>query len=213
MSDAVVLKAEVRQKVGSKATAGLRAQGKMPVVVYGHKQDAVSVSVDSHSFVENLHHGNRVFNLELEGKSETVLLKDVQYDHFGSTVIHADLVRVDLTEKVSVSVGLDLKGTSIGVNHGGIIDELVTEIEVACVVTSIPESIAVNIKDINIGDVLKAGDIELPSGVELLSDPEMTVLTCHEAAATISAEDEAESGEEASEPEVITEKNKEEAEG
>lgn len=210
MAETVVLKAEIRKQLGKKRTAALREEGKMPVAIYGHKQDPVSIVIDSHKFIEALRHGQRVFDIDIEGKSEKLLIKSLQYDHFGTNVIHADLMRVNLKEKVTVEVSLELKGIAAGATHGGIVDELLTSIQVECTITNIPESIPVLIKDLEIGDSLHVRDIKLPEGVKLITDPEAVVLNCHLVAAAKSTEDAEE--EVSSTPEVITEK-KEAAEG
>ena len=95
-TEARSMKADIRNKTGTNATAALRKQGKLPAVIYGHKQEPVSIAVDTHDFVEGLHHGHRLFSIAMGGKNETVLVKDLQYDYLGKDVIHADLIRVDL---------------------------------------------------------------------------------------------------------------------
>lgn len=207
MVDTVALKVELRSSVGSKDAAKVRSEGRIPAVVYGHKQDPVAVSVDLHDFVEALHHGHRLFDIDIEGKNEKLLVKDLQYDHLGRNVIHADLVRVDLTEMVKVSVPIELKGTAHGTTEGGIVDEQISELDIECVVTSIPEHIEIQVKNVNVGDVIHAGDIPLPDGVKLVTDPEAVVLTCHVVAAAKSTEELEEEAPTA--PEVITEKKEE----
>lgn len=210
MSDTFVLKSEIRQGLGTKDSAQARGQGKIPAVIYGHKQDPVNILLNSHDFVEALHHGHRVFEVDLGSKKEQTLLKDLQYDHLGKSVIHADLVRVDLTETVQVEVPIELKGTAVGTTHGGIIDELMTELEIECVVTAIPESIEVSIKNIDIGQSLHASDIELPEGVKMLTPEDAVILTCHEVKVAAEPEEGEETAEqESAEPEVITEKKEE----
>ncbi len=215
MSDSVMLKAEVREQSGTKATAKLRALGKLPGIVYGHKQDPVSISLDAHAFVEALHHGHRIFEVDIAGKAENVLVKDLQYDYLGKSVIHTDLVRVDLNEMVDVQVSIEMVGSAKGLHEGGIIDEQLDHLIVKCKVSAIPETIPVNVKEMGLGDVLHAGQIELAEGLELVTDPDAVVLVCHEAKAAVSeaaAEAAAEGEEEgAAEPEVITEKKEEEA--
>ncbi len=214
MSDTVMLKAEVRQQVGTKVSAQLREQGKLPAVVYGHKQDTVSIALNAHEFIENLHHGHRIFDVDMDGKKETVLVKDIQYDYLGKDVIHTDLVRVNLNEMVDVQVSIEMVGTAKGTHEGGIIDEQLDHLIVKCKVSAIPEIISVNVTEMALGDVLRAGQIALTEGAELVTDPDAVVLVCHEAKAAISegeAEGEGVEGEAATEPEVITEKKEEDA--
>jgi len=151
----------------------------MPAVVYGHKEEPVAVALDAHDFVEGLRHGHRLMDVQIGKKKETIIVKELQYDHLGKNVIHADLMRVDVTESVKVSVPIELKGTAAGTHEGGIIEGHVDHLEVECMVTEIPKMVVVSVKDMHVGDVVHAGDIELPSGVKLFSSPEMLVVTCH----------------------------------
>jgi large subunit ribosomal protein L25 len=215
MSDKMVLKAEIRQSTGTSKTVALRNEGKMPAIVYGHKKDPVSVAFNAHELVRAIHHGHRIFEVDLGGTTETLLIKDAQYDHLGKDIIHLDLVRVDLQEKVTVSVALELKGTPEGSHEGGIIDEHLDHLEIECTVATIPDHIEFSIKDVHVGDSVHARDVEMPAGMTLKSAPDALILTCHLVAAAVSAEDEVahegEEGEAAAGPEVITEKNQDEA--
>ena len=211
MSETVALKAEVRKEVGRKHVARLRRAGKLPAVVYGHGAETVAVWLDFHNFIEMLHHGHRLFNVKLGKRSETLLVKELQYDHLGEDIIHADLVRVDLAEMVKVTVPIELKGMAKGTHDGGIVDEHLDRIEVECKVSDIPEVIPVSIKELDIGGTIHAGDIELPEGVKLATEPESLVLTCHLVAASKSTEELEE--EMPAAPEVITEKVEDEGEG
>jgi large subunit ribosomal protein L25 len=204
MADTVVLKAEVRKDSGTKYAKVLRKNGKLPAVVYGHKKDSVALAFNTHDFVTTLHHGHRLFEVKMGSKTETMLVKAVQYDHLGKYIIHADLVRVDLTERVKVTVPIELYGTSAGSHEGGIIDEHLANLEIECTVVSIPEFIEVSIKEMGVGDSVHAKDIELPDGVKLVTNPEALVLTCHLVAAAKSTEELEDDMPTA--PEVITER-------
>jgi large subunit ribosomal protein L25 len=120
---------------------------------------------------------------------ETMMVKEVQYDYLGKNVIHADLIRVDVTERVKVSVPIELKGTAKGAAEGGVINEQANSIEIECVVTEIPDVLTVNIKDVGIGDAIHAGEVQLPEGVRLVSDPAIVILTCSIVAAAKSTEE------------------------
>jgi large subunit ribosomal protein L25 len=209
MTDTVILKAELREK-GSKRAAAVRAQGLVPAVIYGHKQDPESVSVDYKALLDGLHAGNRLYELKFEGKSETLLVKDLQYDYLGKDVIHVDFMRVNLDEKADVNVMLEFKGTPAGVAGGGILDVHLDTIEVNCPVTGIPETIVLNVKELGIGDTIYAREITLPEGATLLTDGEMVIANCHVVVEKPEIEEGEEELEESAEPEVITEKNKDE---
>ncbi len=204
MQKTVTLKSEVRNGRGSKVARRIRAAGQVPAVVYGHGKEPESISLDLHDFSEALHHGNRIFETTIGGTAETLLVKDLQYDYLGRKVIHADLVRVDLTETVQVIVAVETRGKP----KGGIVDVLLGKLEVECVVTAIPDRISLSVREMNIGDTLKAGQIALPEGVKLVTDPEALVLLCHEVAelkTTEELEQEMPAG-----PEVITKRVREE---
>ena len=95
--------------------------------------------------VSHLNHGAHLFDLTLDGKSEKVLVKEVQYDHLGIEVIHVDFARVSLDEKVEVTVPLELKGTPKGEADGGVLQQIVSELEIECLVTDIPDVIRHNV--------------------------------------------------------------------
>jgi large subunit ribosomal protein L25 len=183
------LKAEVRQHRGSKDSAGLRKQGRIPAVVYGHRKEPVAISLDSHAFIEELHHGHRLMDIQLDKKPEKMLVKDVQYDHLGKEIIHADFMRVDVTEMVQVTIPIELKGPAKGTHEGGMVEVHADQLEVECRVTEIPERISVSIKEMDLGDALHARDIQLPEGVKLISPPELLLATCNVVAAAKSTEE------------------------
>lgn len=203
MGNNLLLKAEIREHTGSRYAGEVRAQGRIPAIVYGHKQEPVAISLDAHNLVEGLHHGHRVVDVQIGKKKETMMLKDLQYDYLGKNIIHIDLIRVDVTETVKVAVPIELKGTAKGTHESGIIEEHADRLEIECKVTDIPESIVVSVKEIGVGDSLHAEDIELPAGVKLISSPSTLLVTCSLVAAAKSAEEMEE--EEAVVPEVIGE--------
>ena len=99
-----------RSTLGSRANKRLRDSGFIPGVVYGHKEAVVTVTLPKVETVRHLDHGAHLFDLDIEGKSEKVLVKEVQYDHLGIEVLHVDFARVSLDEKVEVTIPLELKG-------------------------------------------------------------------------------------------------------
>src|ERR1700755_3543931 len=101
--------AKLRSELGSRANKRLRDAGHLPGVIYGHKEAAVPVTLPKKEVVNHLNRDAHVFDLALDGKSEKVLVKEVQYDHLGIDVIHVDFARVSLDEKVEVTVPLELK--------------------------------------------------------------------------------------------------------
>src|SRR5207248_3361491 len=110
-----------------------------------------------------------------EGKSEKVLVKDVQFDHLGMEVIHVDFARVSLDERVTVTVPVELKGTPKGEADGGVLQQIVSELEIECLVTDIPDAIRHNVSELKLNDVLHISDLKLPPGVTCKQDAELIV--------------------------------------
>jgi large subunit ribosomal protein L25 len=188
MAKVLVLKAEIREQTGTKAVHKVREQGKIPAIVYGHKEQPIAISLDEHNFVEGLHHGHRLVDIQIGKKKEKTIVKALQYDYSGKNIIHADLMRVDVSEVIKVTVPIELKGTAQGTHEGGIVEEHTDHLEIECKATEIPETIIVSVKEIKVGDALHAGDIVLPDGVKLVSPPETLLVTCHLVAAAKTTE-------------------------
>ncbi len=205
MGKTLLLKAEIREQTGSKAVQKVRKEGRIPAIVYGHKEKPVAISLDAHNFVERLHRGQRLLDVQIGKKKEKMIVKDLQYDYLGKDIIHDDLMRVSATEMIKVTVPIELKSavTAKGTHEGGIIEEHADHLEIECKATDIPETIAVSVKEVGVGDALHASDITLPDGVKLISSPEMLVVTCHLVAAAKTTEEVEE--EMPAAPEVISE--------
>jgi large subunit ribosomal protein L25 len=192
--------AKPRSELGSKANRRLRDAGLLPGVIYGHKEAIIPVTLPRKEVVGHLSRGAHLFDLNLDGKSEKVLVKEVQYDHLGDQVIHVDFARVSLDEKVKVSIPVELRGTPKGEADGGVLQQIIKALEVECLVTEIPDIIRHNVADMALNDVIHIRDIKLPPGVKVLQDGELIVATVKEVleqVVTPAAE------EAAAEPEVI----------
>jgi large subunit ribosomal protein L25 len=211
MAQTAQITAKPRAELGSRANKRLRDAGLLPGVIYGHKEAIVPVTLPRKETVNHLKHGAHVFDLSVGGKSEKVLVKEVQYDHLGLEVIHVDFARVSLDEKVEVTVPVELKGEPKGEKDGGVLQQIINELEVECLVTDIPEKILHNVSEMALDDVVRIKDLQLPQGVRVLQDGELIVAQVREikeeevAPAVVEGE---------AEPEVIGKKVEEEpAEG
>ena len=209
-TQSIQIAAESRAALGSRANKRLRDTGKVPGVVYGHKEAVVPVSLPKKELVNHLNHGTHVFDLSLDGKAEKVLVKEVQYDHLGIEAIHIDFARVSADERVELTVPLELKGEPAGEAEGGVLQQIMAELEIECLVTDIPAAIVHNVSEMKVDDVLHISDLKLPPGVKALQDADQVVAqvkTIEEEAAAPAAE------EGAAEPEVIGRKPEEGEEG
>jgi large subunit ribosomal protein L25 len=210
MEKSLTLKAEVRDHTGSRFAARVRDQALIPAIIYGHKEDPVAVSLDKHDFTEAVHHGRRLLDVQMESKKHKVIIQDLQYDYLGKDIIHADLMRVSVTQRVKVAVPIELKGVAKGTHEGAIVEEHLDHLEVECQVTEIPEVIVVRVNELGVGDSIHASDIALPDGVKLVTDGEALVAACHVVAAAPTAEEAEEEVPPA--PEVIGEAERQQGE-
>jgi large subunit ribosomal protein L25 len=177
------LAVEVRQDTGKGAARRLRLTGRIPAILYGHGSDPVSLTVDSTALdrlIKSSHAGLNTL-IALEGPSEvsgkTVMIKDLQREAVRGGLIHADLHLTDVTERVVVNVPVHSTGIAVGTIDGGLVDHAHREVELSCLVSAIPDEIVVDITALDMGDSLHAGDLVLPAGVELKTDPDMTLLS------------------------------------
>lgn len=205
------LHASKREELGTRAVRRLRAAGRLPGVLYGRKRDTVPLAMPLKELEHALAAGSRMVTLEIGGTQEMALLKDIQYDSMGDELIHVDLARVAMDEKVEVKVPLELHGTPPGVLAGGTLDHLVRDIEVACLPGDIPERIRLEVGGLEIGQMLCVRDIPALPGVEFRLDPSTVVAIVHEPTeAKEAAPVEGEAA--ATEPEVIGRRAAEEEE-
>ena len=202
--------AKPRNELGSRANKRLRDAGFIPGVIYGHKEAVVPVTLPKKEVVGHLAHGAHLFDLSLDGKSEKVLVKEVQYDHLGMEVLHVDFARVSLDEKVELTVPLELKGTPKGEAEGAVLQQFVAELEIECLVTDIPHAIVHNVTEMEKDSELHIRDLKLPAGVRVMQDEDLLVAAVRE----VQEEVPTEAAEAATaEPEVIGRKAEEGEEG
>lgn len=211
------LKAEQRKAAGSRAAKRLRRSGKLPAIVYGQETDPEAVTLDYHEVELQIHHGTHVVNLDIGGNIQSCLLKEAQYDHLGMKLVHLDLTRMNLTDRVTVHVAIEFKGTAKGVADGGVLNLNLSELEIECPATSIPDVIKIDVSDMDMDHVMYVKDLKMAEGVVVTTDPETVVATVREPAVMVEEVDEAAeaaAAEGGSEPEVITKgKGEEESSG
>lgn len=203
------IQATVRDKTGSKYAKRLRRDGQLPAVVYGHKEDPVHVAIPHGDFIGHFFGGVHLLEVEADGKGQTCLIKDVQYDYLGTTVVHVDLTRVDLNEEIEVSVPVELKGEekSPGAKTGGaMVEQPITDLSVICKANAIPENIVVDISAMEVGDSISVENLDLPAGVRTEQNASDLVVAIH----LVKEEEETEEATaDSAEPEVLSEKKDE----
>lgn len=199
------LTVEVRSNVGKVANKHLRRQGKIPATLYGHGEASLSIAVNADAFGVAMRHHSRLVQLQ-GGVNESALIKALQYNTFGTEILHVDFTRVSTDERIEVDVSVELKGTSLGAKSGGVIAHILHEVQIECLATAIPEKLTINVTNLDKGGELLVKNIDVPEGVKILTDADEIVVQCVEQG----AEPETPIGGGAVEPEIIGRKAGEE---
>lgn len=197
---------------GAKANHRLRQSGWLPAVIYGHGEAPETVALSKHELVLALDRNAHLIEVQVDGKAEQYLLKEVQYDHLQIDPIHADLMRVDLDERVEVQVAINTKGHAAGVKAGGELTQYMADITLECRVTAIPEEIEIDISGLEIDDQIAVGDLKLPEGVTTDVEPHELVVAVRPKREADEEEEAGAEGEAQAEPELIGRQAPEEGE-
>lgn len=207
MSTTHEINAEPRDALGSRRCRRLRAQGKLPAVLYGHKKGTIHLTLDAKDAITHFEAGEKIFEIRIaQGAAETALLKDLSFDYMGTRILHADFERVDLNEEIAFNVHLHLVGDAAGLKHAGaLLVQSLTELPVRCAVRDLRDALDVDITELDIAASLHAGDVALPAGWMLGVDADVVLATIQVVKKEAEGEEvEAETGE--AEPEVMAEK-------
>jgi len=178
----VPFSASKRSTTGKGVARKLRAAGKVPAVIYGHAREAQSLELEHHALqllLEKHPYQSTVIALDIEGTTSNTLIREIQRHPFKKQIVHVDFQELVAGEKVTVPVPLQFTGTPEGVRHGGgMLDQVLHELEVSCDPSNIPHHIVVDVTPLTIGHSIHAGEIALPSGVTLETDADATVCVC-----------------------------------
>lgn len=196
----VTLRADTGRQLGSRSSRRLRRDGMVPATVYGKDSDPLSVSVNARDLRRILGTDaglNAIISLEVGSDTHTALARELQRHPVRGDIIHLDFVKISLTDRVDAVVFIDFTGDPVGVrDEGGIVETVTTSVNVQAVVTNIPDSIELDISDLNVGDSLKVSDLPDLEGVEYMDDEDLTLATVVLPAAVLADEEEdAEDGE------------------
>lgn len=167
MAEVSTLPARQRTAIGKNQVARLREEGLVPVVVYGQGGESQHLALDAADLDRELRHLNRVFAIEVDGKSQPVFLQEIQYDVLGDFPLHCDLLRIDLDKPIPVFVELSFVGVPKGAARGGQIVRDLGKIACKCMPAQIPSEIEVRVQNVDLGDEVLAKDLKLPEGTEL----------------------------------------------
>jgi len=180
------LNVELREGRGKGVARKLRAAGRIPGVCYRRNAEPVAVSLDPNELDNLLRKAssgiNTLIDLKVAGGGDfdgrQVLVKELQRDAISGAYLHADLYAVDLKQTIHVSVPILIKGSAIGVTlGGGILDHATRELDVECLPDAIPEEFVVDVSEIEIGQSVHVRDIEVLEGVQILNDPDVSIVS------------------------------------
>jgi len=175
MSDTITLNAEPRSDSGKGASRRLRHQGLVPAIVYGGKFDPAQISIAHNEFLHELEKEaiyTQVINLKMGGKTQEVILRDLQRHPFKNKVMHADFFRIDKNTPIKVHVPIHVANeeSCVGVKKdGGMLTQLISEIEVIALPKDLPEYLEIDALNLHLGDILHLTDIKLPEGVQIVA--------------------------------------------
>jgi len=177
--DKSLLEAQQRDAGTKNDARRVRREGKIPAVVYGAGKQAMPVSVDPRQVSRILHSEtghNTVFDLALDGERTKAMIVDWQYEPIKGSLLHIDLKRIAMDQKLKVNVPIELVGEPAGVKtQGGILEQITREVEVECLPGDIPHAIELNVGELVFGIVLRVSDLPKNDKVKYLSDPEQPV--------------------------------------
>jgi large subunit ribosomal protein L25 len=183
MSDQLTLSAETRERAGKGASRDLRRQNRIPAVIYGNKQEPVTIHVEEKALVKLLmtgHFMNSVVELELDGKKQITLPKDVAFHPVTDRPLHVDFLRINKDAKVEVNVPVVFinEEKSPGLKRGGVLNVVRHELELVCEANKIPDEIEVDVTGFDVGDAIHISAVTLPAGSESkITDRDFTIAT------------------------------------
>jgi large subunit ribosomal protein L25 len=174
------LQALRREDTGKGVARRLRADGKVPGVLYGHDVTPVPLSVDAREMLHLLHGSagaNALVDLVVDGQEHLAMAREIQRDHIHNKLIHVDFLAVSRSETITANVPVIEFGEAIGVKEGGVVEHHLREITVECFPQDVPEQIDVDISNVALGDMIHVSDLVIPDGVTVLTSVEDAVLS------------------------------------
>ena len=196
MSDVTHVSAELRDRVGKGSARAARRAGMVPAVIYGDKQPALGIELEARVIRKIIHEPgifSRLLNIDVDGKSITVLTRDIQFHPVSDEALHFDFLRVGKSSTVAVAIGVEFinEDKCPGLRIGGVLNIVRHEVELNCPADAIPEKITVDLEGIKVGDSIHISSIELPEGVSpTITDRDFTVATLQSPGGGVKNEDE-----------------------
>jgi len=194
-----------REATGTKECRRMRRQGLVPAVLYGHGEECINLVAKREAIEAVVRHGSMF--IELHGAvTSGAVIRELQWDTFGTKPLHIDFLRASKSERVHVKVPLDMKGEAPGHKNGGVVTLVVHELELECTPDAIPDHLHAVINSLEVGGSVKVSDLELPPGARVIAEPDEVLVTC------VKPGEGTEEETETAEPEVIGRKPADEGE-
>ncbi len=171
---------EERKNLGTSAARSIRRNGGVLVNYYYTGEENKNFLIDKKSLQKAIQSGNRVFELDINNETIYAIIKDAQYHPVTEQILHIDLLRVRRDEKMKISIPLVLEGNSAGVVQGGILTQTLSNIDIQCFPTDVPENIIVDITKLDLNSSITAGDLKLDEDITLETLPDTTIVACNE---------------------------------
>ena len=168
--DIAEINVRLREDVGRQASRRLRRTDLVPAILYGRNEPNVTLAIERGVLERLIHEHAYIVRVAWDGQQENVQIREIQYDSLGDDILHVDMVRISLSETVTVSVSVVPRGEAAGVNEGGTLDLVLHELEIECLPIAIPESLRIDVSQLGIGDSLRIADLTLPEGVTALGE-------------------------------------------
>ena len=167
-----------RKKTRTKEARAMRKKGLVPGVLYYAGEDTLNISIEKSILFRAMQSGQRIFEIKQGGESQYTMIKQIQYHPVTDDIIHVDLMRVRRSEKMTISVPLILIGEAIGVKEGGVLSQSMTQVEISCYPTDVPEKIELNIENLEINSSLSVGDLNVGiEEVDVLSESSLNIVS------------------------------------
>ncbi|MBN1939797.1 MAG: 50S ribosomal protein L25 [Candidatus Aminicenantes bacterium] len=171
----LTIPSQPRDAFGKNASYRIRQTGRIPAILYGEGQSNLPIVLDKKDIIKILKSEtglNTLFKISVPGGERDVMIKDVQIDPISDQLIHADLIQIDMNKAVRVEVPVELIGEAVGVKtEGGFIDFMTRELMIECLPALIPERLTVNVSELHLHQSIKVGEVALPEGIKLITDP------------------------------------------
>ena len=183
MAETTILNGNLRTNTGKGFARASRRAGRIPAVIYGDKQETISIDIEEREYRKLMTQSgifSRLLDLNVDGKSNIVLTRDIQFHPVSENPLHVDFLRIGKGSTITVSIPVSFinEELSPGLKSGGVLNTVRFELELECPADNIPEKIEINLEGLVVGDSIKISTVELPEGVKpTITDRDFTIAT------------------------------------